>query len=323
MEAVPKGSPVQTSPIWVGACTGLMQTDVRQINGYQHNETRRGRLDRRPCSQYTITDATALRWKVNHMVPEIVIVGTGPGPIKYLTREAENELCSADRVFFRMSGHPVCYWLKDQGKDILCFDLIYATPRFTYRDVYVFITSTLVKEAQLRGRAVYALPGNPSVFEATTSLLKRDAEAQGILTRVVPGLSFLELIYVELNVDPSMGLQILTPGHLDPSRSAYSEELGLLIGLVGIPRKPDPDCEETNVEQIMLWLLERFPPEHPVTLVLTPGMPDYDTLSKTLALRDLVQQWEGDQSFASLYVPPIGSSRQDDAFPRIKRDSQR
>ena len=102
----------------------------------------------------------------------ITIVGTGPGLLRYLTKEAERELLSADKIFFRMSQHPVYDWLKENRKQLISFDTIYTIAGITFTGIYDFIARALVTEAKHRGRAFYALPGSASVLEETTRLLK-------------------------------------------------------------------------------------------------------------------------------------------------------
>ncbi len=239
------------------------------------------------------------------MDPEIVVVGTGPGPVGLLTREAEEALLASPKIFFRFSANPVYHWLKEQGKDLFCFDFAYTIPRIGWADIYQLIAQAILKEATLRGRAVYALPGNPLVFEQSARLIHGGAREHGISFRVIPGMSFLELIYTELAIDPVLGLQIASPGDLHRSPSDYSAHIGLIIGLVGMGATPDPDCDETNIETMSDWLLARYPPDHQVSLVWTEGMPDYETQSRALLLQDFVQYFSQATYLTSLYVPPI------------------
>ena len=106
---------------------------------------------------------------------EIIVVGMGPGPVKYLTREASDLLLAEDEIYFRMSGHPVYDWLRGRGKECVSFDPLYGQPGITYDKVYRLITRTLVKAASKKGRVVYALPGNPVVFEKTPFWMRDDA----------------------------------------------------------------------------------------------------------------------------------------------------
>ncbi len=239
------------------------------------------------------------------MDSEIVIIGTGPGPLSLVTREAEQELLAADKIFFRMSALPIYHWLEERGKRLISFDTLYAIPRCSSKDIYGFIADAILREATTNHRAVYALPGNPFVFENTTGLICRRAQAQGVDVRVVPGISFLELVYKELAIDPVMGLQILPPGAVQPSRAVYSEHLGVLIGLLGASVGADPGSEIPSVDLLSQWLLERYSPDHPVSLVWTTGMPDFETHSRTLALKNLVEACGDCEFFASLYIPPL------------------
>ncbi len=208
---------------------------------------------------------------------ELTIVGIGPGPIHYLTAQAKDELLKASKVFFRFSQHPVYHWLKQNGKHVVCFDFAYTISKLQPVERYKFIASAVIKEAELRGQAVYALPGNPCVGEMTTPLLRREGRLRGINVRIIPGISFLELMYAELSIDPTQGIQIVLPrSHLEPS--LFSVDLGIIICLI----------EASNVALVKQWMLEKFPSSHPVTLVWTSGMPDYELGLKTVALADLL-----------------------------------
>lgn len=132
------------------------------------------------------------------MSGEIVVVGMGPGPEKYLTLEARKLLLGTPEIFFRFSGHPVYAWLEDRGKTCHSFEYLYTQRGATYNRIYRTIDEVLIKSAQKFDRVVYALPGNPYVFEVTPHWLKQMAEPAGVSVRIVAGLSFLEQLYIDL-----------------------------------------------------------------------------------------------------------------------------
>ncbi len=243
------------------------------------------------------------------MRPSIVVVGTGPGPLRLLTGEAAEALQSAPKVFFRMSALPAYRWLDGQGKHLVSFDAAYAIPGFEYRDLYAMIAEAIVREARVEGTVVYALPGHPFVFESTTPLILETAKAEDLDVRVVLGMSFLEVVYAELGLDPAAGLQVTTPNGLAPEHRRYSERLPMVVGMVAVRERPAPSCAETNTGRIAKSLLARYPADHPVTLVWTPGMPEYHSQSKTFPLGDLVAECRDGGFFASLYVPPLSRGR--------------
>ncbi len=234
-------------------------------------------------------------------MPKITVVGTGPGPICFLTKEAETELLRAEKIFFRMSALPAYEWLRGLGKHLLCFDKLYDTPWAHTEDMYKFMVDALLKEAIIRGEAVYAVPGSPDVLEFTTNLIRELAPKQSVEVRVLPGLSFLELALAEVNFDYSDGLQVVLPlTHLKSGR--FTERLALLVCHMEARNHPDA---APRVDLTLEFLRQKFPAGHRVRLIWTDGMPDYQTHSRELALEDLVQEYGEARFFASLFVPSL------------------
>lgn len=233
------------------------------------------------------------------MMTAITIVGLGPGPLPLLTKEAESELLGAEKIFFRTSAHPAFDWLKKQGKHVVCFDKLYETPWKNPGDVYDFMVSALLKEAQLSGKVTYALPGSPVFLEDTTRLLREGGKAAGVHVRVVHGLSFMEEALSRLNLDFADGLQIVLPWtHLETGR--FTTQLHLLVTQIEAKRLP---TDGVRVDLTMEWLLKAYPPDHPVTLIWTDGLPEYKTQVRTLALKNLAKEYGESKFFSSLFVP--------------------
>ena len=58
----------------------------------------------------------------------VTVVGIGPGPLSWLTMEAERELRLANKIFFRTGSYPAFHWLRELGKQVICFDVLYTLP---------------------------------------------------------------------------------------------------------------------------------------------------------------------------------------------------
>ena len=231
----------------------------------------------------------------------ITIVGLGPGPLAQLTKEAESALLAADKIFFRTCAHPAHAWLLEQGKRVVCFDRLYSLPWKDGKDVYDFMASALLKETELTGMATYALPGSPVFLEETTRLLREKGAAAGAQVRLVHGLSFVEQVLEQLNLDFGEGLQVVLPWtHLEPGR--FTPKVALLVCQIEARRLPR---DEIRVGLTMEWLLRVFPADHPATLIWTDGLPDYRTETLKIKLQDLVHAYGISKYFASLYVPPL------------------
>jgi tetrapyrrole methylase family protein/MazG family protein len=232
-------------------------------------------------------------------MPVITVVGLGPGPVEGLTREAEQALLLTDKVFVRTVGHPVCRWLRDQGRQVIGFDHLYTMPWPQPSDIYEFIVNALLTEASLRGTVVYGLPGSPVVLEDTSHDLRRRGAGRGIEVKTVLGVGFLDQLLAEVNLDSSLGFQVVLPlRHLQPGH--FDKHLPMIVCQIQATRS-----SEHRVDLTMKWLLKAYPADHPVTLVWTDGLPAYVTQSEVVALQDLATAYNKARYFASLYVPPL------------------
>lgn len=231
----------------------------------------------------------------------ITVVGIGPEPVSCLTKEAEATLLGAQKIFFRLGSHPVYEWLRVLGKHLVCFDKLYATPWVQPGDVYEFMVSALLKEAVLTGEVVYTVPGSPDVLEATTNLIRSWAPKEGVEVRVLPGVSFLDEALAAINFDFSLGLQVVLPlTHLQ--HGLFTPRLALMVCQIEATTHSQ---EPPRVDLTMEFLLRSYPPQHPVTLLWTDGLPDYKTQTRVIALADLAREYGEVKFFASLYVPPL------------------
>jgi tetrapyrrole methylase family protein / MazG family protein len=231
----------------------------------------------------------------------ITVVGLGPGPLSQLTKEAETELLAAEKIFFRTSAHPAYEWLKQQSKHVVCFDKLYESHWKQPTDIYDFMVSALLKEAELTGKVTYALPGSPVFLEDTTRILRERATAANVEVKIVHGLSFVEEAIAQLNLDFADGLQIVLPRtHLESGR--FTKNLHLLVCQIEAMRVP---TDEPRVDLTTEWLLKAYPPGHPVTLIWTDGLPHYQTQTRKVPLKNLATEYGKCKFFASLLVPPI------------------
>ena len=129
--------------------------------------------------------------------PTVVAVGLGPAGPEHTTTAAVEALSSAPVAFLRTSRHPAATtWL--ERPNVVVLDHCYETGA-TFDEVYRSIVDLLRAGAAEHGRVVYAVPGSPAVAERTVELLRGDASIE---LEVVPGLSFCELAWARLGIDP-------------------------------------------------------------------------------------------------------------------------
>ena len=123
----------------------------------------------------------------------IVVVGLGPADRDLITKSAHDAL-AGDHVYLRTRKHPAA----QPFTNAVSFDDVYDSAE-RIEDVYPEIVERLVAAAQEHGRIVYAVPGSPLVAEATVVGLRARSDVD---VSIIAALSFLDLCWQELGVDP-------------------------------------------------------------------------------------------------------------------------
>jgi tetrapyrrole methylase family protein/MazG family protein len=142
--------------------------------------------------------------------PRIDVVGLGPAGPELITAGALDLMATAGQVFVRTRRHPSAAGLDEAAS----FDHHYEQGD-TFEDVYRSIVADLIAAAtagDAAGTVVYAVPGSPSVAERTVGLLREDPAVRDgeVELRVHPSVSFLDLAFDRLGVDPvSVGVRLV------------------------------------------------------------------------------------------------------------------
>ena len=137
--------------------------------------------------------------------PRVTVVGLGPGPTTHVTQATHDAIARHAHRFVRTLRHPSTSILGDATS----FDDLYDS-HATFDDVYRAIVARLVEEASTHGEILYAVPGSPLILETTVELLRRD---ERVVTEVVASMSFLDLAWAALGVDPvNEGVRVID-GH--------------------------------------------------------------------------------------------------------------
>ena len=224
----------------------------------------------------------------------ITIIGLGPGDPGLVTRSAWEALETAGEVYLRTSRHPTVAELPPD-MTIHSFDAIYEAAE-DFAEVYRQIAAEIVALGSRPQGVLYAVPGDPTVGEATTWLIRRQAAEAGLAVRVIPGVSFVEPACWALGLDPLErdGLQVLdamvvAASHAPPFDTSRPALLA--------------QCYSRAVaSDVKLTLLHSFPPDHPVTVLRAAGTAAEDLRRTPLYALDRSQDFD---HLTTLYLPPI------------------
>lgn len=216
--------------------------------------------------------------------PRVVVVGLGPAGPELTTRGALDRLHGLDRVFVRTHRHPAAEPLADRPG----FDAVYESEP-TFDAVYRTITDELVSRAEQHGEVGYALPGSPDVLERSVRLLRSDPRVE---VEVVPGMSFLDLAWGRLGIDPVERGVRLVDGH------RFAVDAAGATGALLVAH-----CNDRHVLSDIKLAYDDHEPDHAVVLQRL-GLPD-EAVSR-VAWSDLDRSVEADH-LTSLFVPDVAA----------------
>jgi tetrapyrrole methylase family protein/MazG family protein len=224
----------------------------------------------------------------------IVVVGLGPAGADLVLPAARRALEHIPTRFVRTSRHPAVAELAAAGIALHSFDAEYDDAD-DVGQVYPRIAAALLDAAATAGEVAYAVPGNPGVAERSVALL-RDAAARGDITlEIVPGLSFAELAWAHVGVDPMAGARVADARELTPEAIVAGGPL--LIA----------QCDTRLVlSDVKLVLLEVLPADAPVTVLQHLGLPDEHV--RMVALADLDRDVEPDHLTSLLVDSRAGAA---------------
>lgn len=157
------------------------------------------------------------------MKPHVVIAGLGPGPSDAITKAAIDAIDSIAVQFVRTRKHPTASLVPNATS----FDELYDRYE-TFDEVYSAITEHLVGAALQHGEVLYCVPGSPLVLENSVAQLAAD---ERVTVNVLPSLSFLDLAWAALSIDPVNSGVRLIDGHRFATEAA-GERGPLLVAQV-------------------------------------------------------------------------------------------
>jgi tetrapyrrole methylase family protein / MazG family protein len=136
----------------------------------------------------------------------LTVVGLGPAGPELLTGQAQAALAGASRIYLRTARHPAAEAALALGA--IALDDHYESAA-DFPSAYAAIVDEVTGAALADGGVVYAVPGSPSVLETTVETLVAQRRVEVL---IVEGLSFLDLVWSRLGIDPFAGAVRLVDG---------------------------------------------------------------------------------------------------------------
>jgi len=238
---------------------------------------------------------------------DITIVGLGVMRIDQITREAERAIRQCAEVLYVDTTVATGAFLQELApKATNLFAAAYrqAGERIS---AYQFMAQQVIEAAE-RGPVVFALPGHPSIFAMAPALVQEKAAAQGLTVRVLPGISALDTIVCDLNIDVGLqGLQMFEATDLLLRRRPLQADVPVLIwqvGNLGTRLYTSKSSSPERMQPLIEHLARFYPLSHQVTAVFSAPHPMMNPSILTFALSELGDYARQLHPGYSLFIPP-------------------
>lgn len=219
--------------------------------------------------------------------PRVVVVGLGPGDPSLITAGVTAAIDRIPVRFLRTERHPSASLVPGAAT----FDHHYEAAD-TFDEVYRHVVDDILAAATEHGEVLYAVPGSPRVLERTVDLLDAEAAAGRIELEVLAAVSFVDLAWVRLGIDPyEQGVRLVDAHRF--AVAAAGERGPMLVA----------HCHNRRVLSDVKLAVDD-PPVEPVVVLQRLGLPD--EAITTVEWADLDRTIEPDH-LTSLYVPALAA----------------
>ena len=221
----------------------------------------------------------------------ITIVGLGPGAAGNLSLETMELLQECKQVILRTAVHPTVEELRKRNVSFISCDDLYEKSS-SFEEVYNSVVERVLAASE-NGDVVYAVPGSPLVAERTVVLMRDAAKNQGKRLVIKPAMSFLDLAYVDLGIDPIAGLRIID-----------AQDFGAIAAGGQYPLMITQVYSQLVASDLKIALMENLPDEYEIFFLRNLGLPDEEC--RSIQLFELDRQPNIDH-LTSIYVPPMAN----------------
>jgi uncharacterized protein YabN with tetrapyrrole methylase and pyrophosphatase domain len=238
---------------------------------------------------------------------DIYIVGLGIVSVHQITHEAEAAMRRSREILYVANDFGFAEYLPQLCAHVTDLSTAYQEGEDRI-NAYNMMTAKVIEAALDHPPVTFALYGHPLVFALPPFQILKVASLLGLRTKVLPGISAMDCLFVDLKLDPAEGLQMYEATDLLLRQIPLQPDIACLIWQIGAVEtrlysrstsKPERFSRTKN------YLLKYYPPEHKVTAVYSSSFPLVPSQLTTLALKDMEMYAEDLSSGVTLYIPPV------------------
>jgi uncharacterized protein YabN with tetrapyrrole methylase and pyrophosphatase domain len=179
-------------------------------------------------------------------------------------------------------------------------------------EIYEDIVDHVIRHAVKKRPTSLLLHGNPVVFSTITQRLLEEAPRHSLAIEIVPAVSSLDRIFVDLRLDiAERGLQVVEASRAVDIPIPVANSIDLLMLQIGALNNSyatrNQHASLEDAVQLKDYLSNYYPPDHLTYIVESTVEIGFETVITRTRLADMEQSASAMTYTASLFVPAVGA----------------
>lgn len=249
---------------------------------------------------------------------DIAIIGRGVRDVSHLTLESLAVLKSCNRGFVPAPTQEEVDLFRDsvlkhltaaEALPPLVNLAVAYRPDRSQTDNCADAGEVVFEAAKLESPVAYLPPGNPVAWDGITQRILEGSRARGLRTKIVPGISFIDTMFADLEQEMAPGIQVYDASWAVGSALRLDARAGcvlLQIGLFCKNHSPVGEVPRTPAMEVLKhYLLRFYPSDHLVVLVRSQSGGASQPYVQPISLGELPALPGDRRHGASIYIPPL------------------
>jgi hypothetical protein len=238
----------------------------------------------------------------------IYVLGLGIRSHLQITREAEDALRACRKVFVLHTEEYVVDHIRSLGVTIEELGYPYGEGE-ARAAVYRQVADLILESAERDPPVGFAVYGHPSMLVRPASLVRAGANGRRLRIKVIPGVSALDCLIVDLGLDPGdRGLLMYEANYALLHRPTLDPAVPCLLwqaGVVGTWLHTSRSSCRHRFTGLQEYLLRFYGPRHRVALATTATNPLVDADIIWLPLEELADGYSLFTGLTTLFLPAV------------------
>ena len=238
---------------------------------------------------------------------KLIIIGSGISAVSHLTLEAISFIKNADIVFYNVADPATELYIKDLNKNSI--DLYEWYDDNKPRDeTYVQMAELMLQQVRNGKNTVGIFYGNAAIFATPTHRAIEIAKKEGYEAKILPGISSLDCLFGDLNVDPADGCQIFEATDLLVRNRTINIDQSAIILQVGAVGNFRFNFEKMNNDKFDIFvdfLMTSYGNDHEIIHYIASIYPFQQPFIERVKISELKNYREKITGISTFYIPRL------------------